>query len=149
MSKGKIISIIIILVVISLAVYYLNSNSEIIGEATNSGVNQNQQNPKDYYIDITSSGFNSNSLVIKQGDTVIWTNKDSKPRWLASAIHPTHTVYPGSDIKKCGTDEESNIFDSCRGISPGESYSFTFNEKGKWNYHDHLIVGHYGSISVE
>ena len=64
-------------------------------------------------------------------------------------MHPTHKVYPGSDIEKCGTAEESNIFDACRGLKEGESYEFTFNEKGSWRYHDHLNIKNTGSIIVE
>ena len=118
-----------------------NNNGEITGQ------NSNQ---KTYNIEITSEGsFVPAELKIKAGDTVTWVNKDTKENWPASAIHPTHTVYPGSDIKKCGTSEESSIFDACRGLAQGESWSFTFNEKGSWNYHNHLVLGLYGKVIVE
>ncbi len=101
-----------------------------------------------YDIEITSSGFSPKTLEINAGDTVTWTNKDSRNHWPASAIHPTHTVYPGSSISKCGTSAESEIFDACNGLSAGESYSFTFNEKGTWKYHDHLSISRTGTIIV-
>ena len=69
--------------------------------------------------------------------------------WPASALHPTHTVYPGSDIQKCGTSEGDKIFDSCTGLNKGESFSFTFNEKGDWRYHDHLNPNLNGVITVQ
>ena len=100
-------------------------------------------------IEITSSGFSPSPLTIKKGKTVIFVNKDTEEHWPASAMHPTHTVYPGSNIEKCGTAEESNIFDTCRGLNPGESYSFTFNEIGSWSYHDHLVANLFGKIIVE
>src|SRR3989344_4210357 len=75
-------------------------------------------------------------------------NKDPAEHWPASAMHPTHTVYSGSGIEKCGTSEEGNIFDACRGLKQDESWSFTFNEKGEWNYHDHLTTGLYGKAIV-
>ena len=99
-------------------------------------------------IEITSSGFSPKTLEINAGDTVTWTNKDSRNHWPASASHPTHTVYPGSSISKCGISAESETFDACNGLSAGESYSFTFNEKGTWKYHDHLSTSRTGTIIV-
>ena len=99
-------------------------------------------------IEITSSGFTPSELTISKGETVTWINRDTEEHWPASAMHPTHTVYPGSDIKKCGTSEEGNIFDACRGLAPGEIWSFTFNEVGSWDYHDHLVNGLFGKIIV-
>src|SRR3989344_4262739 len=104
---------------------------------------------KENIVEITSSGFNPSSLTVKAGTKVTFLNKDSVEHWPASAIHPTHTVYPGSDIKKCGTNEQGNIFDACRGLSEGEAFSFTFNEKGNWKYHDHLNLNSRGEIIVE
>ncbi len=100
-------------------------------------------------IEITSSGFSPDTLTINIGETVTFVNKDIKLSWPASAIHPTHTVYPGSDIKKCGTSEETNIFDACKGLAQGESWSFTFNSKGTWNYHNHLNPSLRGKIIVQ
>ena len=102
-------------------------------------------------IEITSSGFTPETLTISKGDTVTFINKDTEEHWPASAIHPTHTVYPGSDIVKCfdGETDKSTLFDSCRGLAPGESWSFIFNEVGSWGYHDHLDVNLRGKIIVE
>ena len=88
-------------------------------------------------------------ITIKQGDTVTWVHKGTREDWPASAMHPTHTVYPGSGIEKCGTAESGSIFDACEALGNGESYSFTFNEKGSWNYHDHVAAKTYGKITVE
>ena len=73
-------------------------------------------------------------LKIKKGDTVTWTNRDSSPTWPASAIHPSHQVYPG--------------FDALRAINAGESYSFTFDKVGSWRYHDHLNPSSGGEVEV-
>jgi len=97
----------------------------------------------------TDSGFSPSPLTIKVGDTVAFTNQSSKDMWPASAMHPTHKGYPGSDIQKCGTSEESEIFDACRGIPPGGSWSFKFVNAGSWNYHDHLNSSKFGKIVVE
>ncbi len=98
---------------------------------------------------ITSNGFSPDELKIKAGDTVTWINNDKNEHWPASAKHPTHTVYPGSDIKKCGTSEQDKIFDACKGLKEDESWSFTFNEKGTWFYHDHLDVSLFSKIIVQ
>jgi len=98
-------------------------------------------------VTITAEGFSPKTLTITEGTTVTFTNGDSNNHWPASAMHPTHTVYPGSDIKKCGSDE--TIFDACKGLGQGELFSFTFNEKGSWKYHDHLSVSSTGTIVVE
>lgn len=97
---------------------------------------------------ITSQGFSPNSLTINAGDTVIWINQNTNEHWPASAMHPTHTVYPGSGLHKCGTEEEEGIFDACRGLATGETFEFTFNEPGTWRYHDHLQVSFTGTINV-
>ena len=99
-------------------------------------------------VEIKSSGFSPQTLQIKQGNRVIFLNKDTSPHWPASAVHPTHTVYPGSSITKCGTNQQSTIFDACKGLSQGESFIFTFNEKGTWKYHDHLNPSSTGTIVV-
>jgi plastocyanin len=100
-------------------------------------------------ITITSSGFSPSTLGVKQGETITFENEGAQLAWPASAIHPTHTVYPNSSIAKCGTAEENSIFDSCKGLLQGEAWSFQFDIPGTWKYHDHLNVSHYGTIIVE
>lgn len=102
-----------------------------------------EEESEDYTIEITSIGFNPKSLSIDAGDRVTFVNKDSKPHWPASDVHPTHTVYPESG--GC----IGSKFDACKGLGEGESYSFRFNEKGSWDYHDHLRPSSGGTISVK
>lgn len=107
-----------------------------------------QETAVTHVVEMTSSGFVPASIEIKQGDTVEFVNNDARPRWPASAMHPTHTVYPGSDIKKCGTADEPTLFDACRGVPTGKSWSFTFGENGTWRYHDHLLPNFFGVVVV-
>lgn len=67
-----------------------------------------------YTIEITKDGFVPKTLTVHAGDTVRFTNTDTSPHWPASDDHPTHRLYPGSDIAKCGTPEQSGIFDACK-----------------------------------
>ncbi|MBI2128879.1 cupredoxin domain-containing protein [Candidatus Woesearchaeota archaeon] len=94
-------------------------------------------------VEITSSGFSPKTLAISAGETVVFTNKDGSAHWPASAVHPTHSVYPESG--GC----IGSKFDACRSLAQDESFSFTFNSKGSWKYHDHLNPAFTGTIIVE
>ena len=102
-------------------------------------------------IEMSDEGFLPKEITIKPKTTVIFKaiGANTDGYWPASAIHPTHTIYPGSDIKKCGTSEEKSIFDACRGFVKGEAWSFEFNQKGIWRYHDHNHSSLFGVITVE
>ncbi|MER3407043.1 MAG: hypothetical protein C4278_01280 [Patescibacteria group bacterium] len=97
---------------------------------------------------ITDSGFNPKELTINKGAKVTFVNQSSSASWPASDVHPTHRLYPGSGIEKCGTSQQNKIFDACRGLKPGESWSFVFKEVGEWSYHDHLNPSKTGKIIV-
>lgn len=103
---------------------------------------------KNYTVVFTEAGFTPKELAIKKGETVTFVNESAGEVWPASAMHPTHTGYPGSDFKKCGTAEQGTIFDACAGIKPGASWSFTFNEVGAWRYHDHMNAKNTGLVGV-
>ena len=107
------------------------------------------ETPSEHTIEFTSSGYSPSTLTINKGDTVTFINNADTKTWPASNVHPTHTIYPNSDIKKCGTSVEDSIFDACRGLEKGETYSFTFNEVGSWQYHDHLSSNKKGTIIVQ
>ena len=95
-------------------------------------------------IEITSSGFNPPELTINAGETVTFINKDTESHWPASAMHPTHLLYPetGGCI--------GSKFDACKELAQGETFSFAFNEIGTWKYHDHLKPGvYFGSVTVK
>lgn len=121
-----------------------NNNEE------NQQQNEDQDNSSlDLVVTYTNSGYSPNELRIQQGDTVTFRNESSREMWTASAIHPTHTVYPGSNIGLCNTAQELGVFDACGGIASGGEWSFTFTETGSWGYHNHLIASHTGRIVVE
>lgn len=94
-------------------------------------------------VEITSNGFFPSELTVNVGETVIFVNKDSAPHRPASDVHPTHTVYPeqGGCI--------GSKFDACKPLAQEEYFSFTFNHKGTWNYHDHLNPAMVGTITVK
>ena len=77
----------------------------------------------------------------------MFVNKDTAQHWPASAVHPTHVVYPESG--GC----IGSKFDACKGLAEGETFEFVFSEKGSWKYHDHLNCcsdpAFFGTIVVE
>jgi plastocyanin len=103
----------------------------------------------DATVRITDSGFTPSSITVVAGTTVTWVNERSRGAWPASAVHPTHTAYPGSGIEKCGTPAAGEIFDACGEVVSGGSYRFTFTEPGTWRYHDHRNVSMTGTVVVE
>lgn len=104
---------------------------------------------KTVVINITESSFTPSEITINAGDTVLFRNERNQLSWPASAVHPTHELYPGSGIQKCGSLGPMAIFDACRGLQKGESFSFTFNVKGAWPFHDHLAPSLKGKIIVQ
>ncbi|MBL7045618.1 MAG: hypothetical protein ISR99_01105 [Parcubacteria group bacterium] len=103
--------------------------------------------PKTVTINYSSSGYSPKDITISKGDTVRFVSASGTSNWPASAFHPTHTVYPGSNISKCGTS--AKIFDACGVLADGEAFEFTFNEEGTWKYHNHVSSSRTGSVTVE
>lgn len=99
--------------------------------------------PQSATITFISSGYSPATLTVKKGTIVTFKNGSAGQVWPASAMHPTHAVYPttGGCI--------GSTFDACRGIEPGGSWSFTFGVVGSWKYHDHLNPSFTGAIVVE
>jgi plastocyanin len=89
---------------------------------------QTESRVQTYNIEIKGFAFNPKNLKIKQGDIIIWTNKD----------FAKHTV----------TSDSGNELDS-KLLAKGESYSHTFDTKGEFPYycipHPYMT----GTIAVE
>ena len=96
-------------------------------------------------IGYTSAGFDPATVTIKKGQTVRFVNNDvSVAVWPASAVHPTHSVYP----QKSKTDCLGSSFDACHGLNHGGSRDFTFDYVGTWGFHNHLSPSKTGKIIV-
>ena len=118
-------------------------------DTTPAASNTGTQIDADKIVEITAAGANPKTVTITAGQTVAFVNKDSATHWPASALHPTHTVYPGSNIAKCKTAEAATIFDACKGLKEGEYFKFKFDQTGTWNYHDHLNPSIWGTVVVQ
>lgn len=100
-------------------------------------------------VSYSDSGYSPATLKIKKGSFVEFKNVGSNLMWTASAVHPTHKVYPGSGIEMCGTNTLVAIFDACQAYKAGELWEFKFDNQGIWKYHNHLQPSHFGTIIVE
>ncbi len=96
----------------------------------------------------SDQGFSPASITVTLGTTVTFVNQSSDDMWVASAMHPAHTVYSGTSLSQHCPDTDSSAFDECKGDTSGSSYSFTFNKEGVWKYHDHLNPTRFGTIIV-
>lgn len=70
----------------------------------------------DVAVEVKSSTYTPNRITVKKGTTVTWTNQDSIE----------HNIAP---------DDVSSGFAGSELLGRGESYSFTFEETGTFNYH--------------
>ena len=78
-------------------------------------------------VKITANGFSPKTLTIDQGDVIKWTNADNVNHQLVA---------------------NNGAFASPI-MRPGQTYSFTFNTAGKFNYHDALHPALTGTITVK
>lgn len=95
----------------------------------------------------TTSGFSPKSVTVPVGTAVTFVNQSGGDMWIASAPHPTHQGYDGTTKDQhCAAGYTGpKPFDEC---SAGQSYSFTFTKTGTWNYHNHAVLGNYGTVIV-
>ena len=80
--------------------------------------------------------FDAAQIVVSPGTTVTWVNNASVGHFVNSDPHPSHNVL--------GELNSTNL-------SPGESFSYTFQEPGAWGYHcsAHVNVGMNAQILVK
>ena len=114
-------------------------------------------------IQVTDTGFVPTTLRIKAGEVVTFISKATAPVWPAGNPHPTHDAYPsqayalpGDQAKSFGSRScveygvrKGNVFDPCRLLLPEQTFTFLFDEKGTWSFHNHVRPEHAGTIIVE
>lgn len=84
---------------------------------------------------MTASGFEPANFHVHEGEVVVWVNEDKDPRWPASDLHPTHTIYPELDPQEP--------------VMPGHAWNVTLSKPGTWKFHDHLKPYFVGTVTVE
>lgn len=85
-------------------------------------------------VTLTKSGFNPQTLKVKVGTKVVWSNVSGATATVNSSPHPAHTDYPPLNLGQ---------FDN------GETLSLVFDKAGTYKYHNHLNSSQFGTITVE
>lgn len=106
-----------------------------------------EESESEMTVDYDGSSFSPSSITVSVGETVTFVNNSGSGMWVASAVHPTHAAYGGTSLNEHCDDGSS--FDACQEIAPGESWSFTFDKSGEWQYHDHLNASNTGTVVVQ
>lgn len=148
MSK-KLLVTVVLLAAAAIGAFYLTANrtpanrEETEGQAVApvpppeeaAGVQTtNEVPPATFTVSMNTGGFSPPNLTIKAGDTVTFKNNDTRQRWPASGLHPTHLICAG--------------FDALEPVPPGKSYSHAFAAAGECPLHDHLIPRLQGKITA-
>lgn len=85
-------------------------------------------------VQYTDTGFVPAFVTVKQGSTVTFVNDASSGMWVASAMHPTHSLLPG--------------FDELKSVTRGGTYEYMFTNVGTWKYHNHVNPTATGTVIV-
>jgi plastocyanin len=80
-----------------------------------------------FTVSITKGGFAPSALTIAVGDTVTWRNDDTSSHQIAS--------------KSAGFSSPL--------IKPGETFSFTYKEAGRFSYQDETVKKNKGTVTVQ
>lgn len=86
-------------------------------------------------VSIIANSFVPATLKVKAGTTVTWTNKEELEHWPASNPYPKNDDLAGLNAGKK--------------LAKGETYSYTFDKPGTYNYHDDLAPIVNGTVIVE
>lgn len=86
-------------------------------------------------VSITANSFEPATLTVKVGTKVTWTNQEDLEHWVASNPYPANTDLPGLNAGKK--------------MVKGDTYSYTFDKAGTYNYHDDLSPTTNGTVIVE
>lgn len=126
MKKGLIIGVIIAVVIIAVIVGVLLNKSYSSPQTNNPSSSNPPSNSLN--VDISNFQFSPSTITIKTGQTVTWTNKDSTQ----------HTITSDS-----GSELASAI------LSPGQTYSHTFDSSGTYSYHCSFHPGMKAKVIVQ
>jgi plastocyanin len=116
-------------------------------KSNNNQVNQNQQTtqsqnqasanpaePTTTSVSVTNNGFEPQTITIKAGQTVVWTNKSGGTVTVNSDAHPTHLLFPFLNLGE---------------FSDGSSTSVVVEKPGTYTYHNHLNPSQKGTIIAQ
>ena len=125
MKNIIIIGVIIVIIIIAAVALLNRKNSSSTPSNTNAVSNPTSAALAPNSVSIMNFSFNPGTLTIKTGDTVTWTNNDST----------THTI-------------KSATFNS-GDLNQGDTFKFTFNVPGTFNYSCGIHPTMTGTIIVQ
>lgn len=169
MRMNRTVSILIILVVLALGVWYAATRTPAPAPATlpetptdsipaapdMSGSMPDTSTPtgdnepvSTYTIRYSVDGFSPARITVPLGTTVTFINQSGRDMWVGSDAHPSHTQYAGTSRSEHCIDKQpsATAFDQC---SAGQTYTFTFTKTGTWGYHNHVSAQDKGVVVVE
>lgn len=138
--NSKLLLGLLLVVIVAVGGYMLLSN-----RSTNTSQNQNTQTQnnnqtdqaiqqEDVNVTVNENGYEPQTVTIKLGTRVVWTNKSGGPVTVSSDAHPTHLLWPFLNLGKF--DDGSNV-------------SVVFEKSGTYTYHNHLNVAQTGKVIVQ
>lgn len=107
------------------------TQAETLSPSTSSG--SMMEKSGETHVTLSTSGFTPETIMIKTGTKVVWTNKSGDQATVDSDFHPTHRSYPALNLGR---------------FNDGETLSLTFGKAGTYNYHDHLNPSWSGTVIV-
>lgn len=93
-----------------------------------------QSTQEETVVTLTSSGFEPQTITVKTGTKVVWTNESGDAATVNSDLHPIHRIYPPLNLGE---------------FANKESLSLIFDKPGTYSYHDHLNPSRTGTVVVE
>ncbi|HET9641561.1 MAG TPA: hypothetical protein VFP46_01780 [Candidatus Paceibacterota bacterium] len=165
MAGKGIVTVLGILILIGIGWYFLAGNTAQapsvvtqVNENTNqTAATTSQQTavqqtasttPSGTTVTYTDQGFSPASISVRSGTKVTFVNQSSGQMWVASGVHPTHSIYSGTTLSQHCPDTAGTAFDECSSVGTGGTYTFTFAKVGTWKYHNHVNAGDFGSVTV-
>lgn len=120
---------VLVVVGMAIAITALNTSPK-----TTTTKNNDRADTADVVVILTPDGYEPAEFTIPVNTTVTFKSTTGKPHWPASNLHPTHDIY--------------SEFDPKRPLEPDEAWSFTFDQVGRWNFHDHIRAYYTGTVYV-
>src|SRR5205809_4243064 len=133
--KSLVVAGILILIIIAAGTFFYgkikNTSQSITSQNKTTGTMQANGEQE---ILLTNKGFSPDSVTIKIGTRVKWTNTSSGLGSIDSDPHPIHSSYPPMNFGQ---------------FSNGSSVSLVFNKSGTYHYYNHLNLQQKGTVMVK
>lgn len=98
----------------------------------------------DASVSLENIKFQPRDIELQVGDTLSWTNEDTVEHTVTSG-QPQEQGVPG--VSENTDAEPDGLFDHA--MPPGETFSFTFDEAGTYDYFCNIHPGMTATVSVD